>query len=377
MEKAPIGLYIHLPFCVKKCNYCAFTSVVANDEDKKEYVNNLLTEIRLRAKELSGTKILNTIYIGGGTPSSLPAGEITKIMDTINKNFSISSGAEITIECNPSSLTKEKAKEYISAGINRFSLGLQSAQNSHLKTLGRLHTADTFKNAVEILHSLDVKNINGDLMLGIPNQTKEDVVNSVNFLAGLDVQHISIYMLELEGDTPFKRLYDNNMLPLPTDEETIELYNTAKETLEKFGFNRYEVSNFAKLGFESKHNKNYWNRGEYLGVGASAESFINGFRFGNTKDIKSYNLYISKEEIPLEYKEKVTTEEALEETVMLSLRTENGLNLETVSQEFVKDNKDKLKSFIKDGLLVITKNNHLKATDKGFAVLDYIIENLI
>lgn len=377
MEKAPIGLYIHLPFCVKKCNYCAFTSVVANDEDKKEYVNNLLTEIRLRAKELSGTKILNTIYIGGGTPSSLPAGEITKIMDTINKNFSISSGAEITIECNPSSLTKEKAKEYISAGINRFSLGLQSAQNSHLKTLGRLHTADTFKNAVEILHSLNVKNINGDLMLGIPNQTKEDVVNSVNFLAGLDVQHISIYMLELEGDTPFKRLYDNNMLPLPTDEETIELYNTAKETLEKFGFNRYEVSNFAKLGFESKHNKNYWNRGEYLGVGASAESFINGFRFGNTKDIKSYNLYISKEEIPLEYKEKVTTEEALEETVMLSLRTENGLNLETVSQEFVKDNKDKLKSFIKDGLLVITKNNHLKATDKGFAVLDYIIENLI
>lgn len=377
MEKAPIGLYIHLPFCVKKCNYCAFTSVVANDEDKKEYVNNLLKEIRLRAKELSGTKILNTIYIGGGTPSSLPAGEITKIMDTINKNFSISSGAEITIECNPSSLTKEKAKEYISAGINRFSLGLQSAQNSHLKTLGRLHTADTFKNAVEILHSLDVKNINGDLMLGIPNQTKEDVVNSVNFLAGLDVQHISIYMLELEGDTPFKRLYDNNMLPLPTDEETIELYNTAKETLEKFGFNRYEVSNFAKLGFESKHNKNYWNRGEYLGVGASAESFINGFRFGNTKDIKSYNLYISKEEIPLEYKEKVTTEEALEETVMLSLRTENGLNLETVSQEFVKDNKDKLKSFIKDGLLVITKNNHLKATDKGFAVLDYIIENLI
>lgn len=377
MEKAPIGLYIHLPFCVKKCNYCAFTSVVANDEDKKEYVNNLLTEIRLRAKELSGTKILNTIYIGGGTPSSLSAGEITKIMDTINKNFSISSGAEITIECNPSSLTKEKAKEYISAGINRFSLGLQSAQNSHLKTLGRLHTADTFKNAVEILHSLNVKNINGDLMLGIPNQTKEDVVNSVNFLAGLDVQHISIYMLELEGDTPFKRLYDNNMLPLPTDEETIELYNTAKETLEKFGFNRYEVSNFAKLGFESKHNKNYWNRGEYLGVGASAESFINGFRFGNTKDIKSYNLYISKEEIPLEYKEKVTTEEALEETVMLSLRTENGLNLETVSQEFVKDNKDKLKSFIKDGLLVITKNNHLKATDKGFAVLDYIIENLI
>lgn len=377
MEKAPIGLYIHLPFCVKKCNYCAFTSVVANDEDKKEYVNNLLTEIRLRAKELSGTKILNTIYIGGGTPSSLPAGEITKIMDTINKNFSISSGAEITIECNPSSLTKEKAKEYISAGINRFSLGLQSAQNSHLKTLGRLHTADTFKNAVEILHSLNVKNINGDLMLGIPNQTKEDVVNSVKFLAGLNVQHISIYMLELEGDTPFKKLYDNNMLPLPTDEETIELYNIAKEMLEKFGFNRYEVSNFAKLGFESKHNKNYWARGEYLGVGASAESFINGFRFGNTKDIKSYNSYVSKEEIPLEYKEKVTTEEALEETVMLSLRTENGLNLETVSQEFVKDNKDKLKSFIKDGLLVITKNNHLKATDKGFAVLDYIIENLI
>lgn len=377
MEKAPIGLYIHLPFCVKKCNYCAFTSVVANDEDKKEYVNNLLTEIRLRAKELSGTKILNTIYIGGGTPSSLPVGEITKIMDTINKNFSISSGAEITIECNPSSLTKEKAKDYISAGINRFSLGLQSAQNSHLKTLGRLHTADTFKNAVEILHSLDVKNINGDLMLGIPNQTKEDVVNSVNFLAGLNVQHISIYMLELEGDTPFKRLYDNNMLPLPTDEETIELYNTAKETLEKFGFNRYEVSNFAKLGFESKHNKNYWNRGEYLGVGASAESFINGFRFGNTKDIKSYNLYISKEEIPLEYKEKVTNEEALEETVMLSLRTENGVNLETISQEFIKNNKDKLKGFIKDGLLIITKDNHLKATDKGFAVLDYIIENLI
>jgi len=380
--RKPLSLYIHIPFCIKKCNYCAFTSVVAGESEKNEYVDSLISEIKHRAKMFSGEYEVQSIYIGGGTPSVLDNGRVAEILSTIYMNFVVNNNAEITIEVNPSSLTQEKAKEYYNAGITRVSMGLQAAQEKHLKTLGRLHSKETFAAAVKMLKSAGISNINGDVILGIPNQTEKDVLNTIEFLLTQKVTHVSIYMLEIEEGTKFKQLYDQNLLPLPTDSETIKLYNAAKTGLEKLGFNRYEVSNFAKNGFESRHNQVYWDRGEYLGFGASAHSFVNGERFANTANIMAYISHLKKNEIPLEYKDKITQEEAQEETIMLSLRTTKGLNLNNFCKQFGKnflvDKRDVVAKLVEDGFLSADADySTLFVTDKGFMVLNKIIEMLI
>lgn len=380
--RKPLSLYIHIPFCVKKCNYCAFVSQCATDAQKIEYVQNLISEIKSRAKEFSGLYEVQTIYIGGGTPSVLLDGQISEILSCVFMNFVVNNTAEITIEANPSSLTPKKAKEYADAGITRVSLGLQSAQEKHLKTLGRLHTKETFATAIKSLKSAGIKNLNGDMILGLPNQTEQDVIDTATFLASLELKHISVYMLEVEDGTVFKRLADQNLLPLPNDGQVINLYNVAKTTLSKLGFKRYEISNFAISGYESKHNQNYWTRGEYLGLGLNAHSFMNGTRFANTSSLNEYNKYLSKGEIPLEYKEEITDDEAQEETIMLSLRTTQGINLSDFSKKFGKGlletKKETIKSLASNGFLAVTPDySHIFATDKGFMVLNKIISELI
>ena len=380
--RKPLSLYIHIPFCISKCNYCAFTSVVAGESAKNEYIENLISEIKFRAKEYSGMYEVQTIYIGGGTPSVVEDGKIAEILSVIYMNFVVNNNAEIAIEVNPSSLTQFKAKEYANAGVTRVSMGLQASQEKHLKTLGRLHTKETFSSAVKIVQSAGINNINGDVILGVPNQTPADVAETIRFLVKQDVKHVSIYMLEIEEGTKFKKLVDNNLLPLPSDSEVINLYNTAKTELEKHGFIRYEVSNFAKPGFESKHNQNYWDRGDYLGLGASAHSFVNGVRFANTADITEYNSHIKNNEIPLAYKDEISEIEAMEETIMLSLRTTKGLDLRAFSslygKSFIQDKKEAISSLVKDGF-VATDPDYTKLflTDKGFMVLNKIIEMLV
>ena len=380
--RKPLSLYIHIPFCKSKCNYCAFTSFCLNESEMFKFLNSLKTEIEFRSEQYSGKYEITSIYIGGGTPSVLPNGAIGDILDTIYKNFVVRNDAEITIEANPSSLTQEKAKEYESAGINRVSMGLQAKQDKHLKVLGRLHTAENFKASVELLHSVGITNINGDLILGLPNQTPEEVKESVEFLTSLGVTHSSIYMLELEENTPITKLVNGGLLSIPTESETIKLYSTAKTELEKNGFSRYEISNFSKSGFESHHNKVYWNRGEYLGFGVSGASFVDGTRFQNTASLSVYNDRIKNNEIPLEYREVLTPEEKAEETILLSLRTTNGLNLTEFQNEFggelITKKKDVIKSLITDGFLILNPHTDtLCATDKGFMVLDKIISMLV
>ena len=380
--RKPLSLYIHIPFCLSKCNYCAFTSIVAGESAKNDYVDSLIQEIKFRAKEYSGLYEVQTIYIGGGTPSVLADGLVAQILSTVYMNFVVNNNAEVTIEVNPSSLTELKAKEYLNAGITRVSMGLQSAQTKHLKNLGRLHTKETFATAVDMLKSAGITNISGDVILGLPNQTEKEVTETIEFLANLQTKHISIYMLEVEAGTKFGILAEQNLLPLPTETETINLYKTAKIALEKTGYNRYEISNFAKSGFESVHNQVYWNRGEYLGFGASAHSFINGTRFANTANVNEYTSYLKKKEIPLEYKDNLTEEEEKEETIMLSLRTKNGIDLVDFSKKFGKTlletKKEVIADLVKDGFLSTDKDyTRLFATDKGFMVLNKIIEMLI
>ena len=376
--RKPLSLYIHIPFCAKKCNYCAFTSICAEQKTKLDYVDALKNEIRLRSKTYSGSHEVKTIYIGGGTPSTLPVGEIKNILDYLYKLFVVKDDAEITIEVNPSSLNAEKAKEYINAGINRVSMGLQAIQPHHLKTLGRLHTKETFKDAIEILKNAGIRNISGDIMLALPSQTEIDVIETIEFMDKLKLNHISAYMLEIEDGTTFKKLFDSNLLKLPTESEAIKLYNTAKNKLEHLGYTRYEVSNFSKTSFESKHNQVYWNGGEYLGFGASAHSYIDNNRFGNTADISKYIEHLKKDEIPLDFKEELTEEEKQEEKILLQLRTATGLDLSQIDNDFINSKKSTIKLLIEDGFLILNpRTNHLYATDKGFMVLDKVIEMLV
>lgn len=375
-----LSLYIHIPFCVSKCTYCGFCSKVAGDDTKLSYVSALLNEIKIRGKEIGGKYILKTIYIGGGTPSTLPSGCIKDILCEINKFFVVKNDAEITIEINPNSLSISKVHEYLEAGVNRFSVGLQSASAKTLKMLGRTHTKEEFIGAIKTLKSAGVTNISSDIIIGLPEERIEDVLQSIKLINSLGVQHISMYMLELVEGTKLEKVVSGGLLPLPTEEQTINSYHQASKMLKALGYNRYELSNFAKEGFESKHNSCYWDRGEYLGVGLSSHSFIGETRYAVTSDLPKYLRFIKEGTIPLEFKDFITTQEAKEETIMLSLRKSTGLDLEEYKNKFNEDlletKNSELKSLIKDGFVVTTADGHLKLTEKGFMVINRIIELL-
>lgn len=375
-----LSIYIHIPFCASKCSYCAFCSMVTNDETKSSYLSALLDEIKIRGKEVGGQYFVKTIYIGGGTPSVLPSGYIKNIISEVNKFFVVKNDAEITIEINPNSLNEEKVREYLSCGINRFSVGLQSSSEQTLKLLGRTHTVKDFERAIKMLKSAGATNISSDIIIGLPNEKQEDVNNSIELISSLGVHHISMYMLELAEGTKLEKVVNGGILALPKEEETIKTYYKASSLLKSLGYNRYELSNFSKPGYESRHNSCYWDRGEYLGLGLSAHSFLNGFRFANTNQLPAYISHINRRQIPLEFKDEITTIEAKEETIMLSLRKSSGLDLEAYKNEFgedlIQEKNSELVDLVKEGFIILTNTGHLKLTEKGFMVINKIIEKL-
>lgn len=375
--KKSLSLYVHIPFCKSKCNYCAFVSSAATDGEKNAYTDALIKEIKLKSKKYGAGAEVGTIYLGGGTPSCLPDGAIKQIMHTIYLNYIVRNDAEITIEINPNSLTENKVKEYLEVGINRFSVGLQSANDKLLKLIGRSHTVQDFKDTINLLKDYGATNISSDIMLGLPTETTTDVTDSINLMTGLGVKHISAYILSVEEGTKFYELDRAGLLNLPPEKEVIKQYNACYAALKKHGFMRYEVSNFAMDGYKSKHNQVYWNRKEYLGFGVGAHSFINKQRMANTDNVSEYEAFINRSEIPLSFKETIGEDEAKEEMVMLSLRLAEGLDLTKYQIEFgtslLAEKKDEVSALVKDKFLVLDKNNHLKATDKGFMVMDRII----
>lgn len=378
-----LSLYIHIPFCVSKCNYCSFVSMVANESSKQKYIESLKKEIMLRGKELGGGYEVATIYIGGGTPSCLPDGMLKSIMQQIYKSFVVKNNAEITIEVNPNTLTKDKVKEYMFAGINRVSIGLQCATKSVLKNMGRLHTVEDFLRAITILKEQGLNNISSDLIIGYPGQSSEDVMKSLQLLTKLNIPHISVYMLSVEDGTKLANQVKNKEVQLPSEESVAKVYNMCVDVLKKNGLIRYEVSNFARPGFKSKHNQVYWNRGEYLGFGLAAHSFLNNQRFSNTSDLVFYvSSLTAKNQIPTVDVSTINSQEAKEETIMLSLRRAEGLDTKKFQQDFGENflakNKEKLALLIKNGFLVLDpKTGIVSATDKGFLVLNKIISELV
>ncbi len=379
--KRTLSIYVHIPFCNSKCNYCAFVSMVGNEDDKKRYFNDLITEIKLQAKNYSSVYTVSSIYIGGGTPSCLDYYYIRDLLSVIYKNFAVKNSAEITIEINPNSIDKTKIREYILSGVNRFSIGLESISNKVLKNMGRTHTFEDYANTVGIIREYGVKNISTDIIIGYPEQKLSEVKETINFLIKLGIPHISAYMLQVEKGTKLKTLVDNGSVGLPDEDLVISMYNCVYELLIKAGYERYEFSNFSKPTYESYHNKVYWNRKDYLGVGLAAHSYIDGTRFANTENINEYVTKIeTNQEIPVALSKTLTIEEKKEEAIMLSLRTAGGLNLDDYKTEFGENflakKKETIAMLIKEGFIKLTNDNHLVCTDKGFLVLNQIILEL-
>ena len=361
-----LGIYVHVPFCLSKCAYCDFYSLECIDAKGGEYVDKIVSEINRWGGVLNNPPA-DTLYFGGGTPSLLKSSQIKAIIDSVRYSFSLER-AEITLEVNPGDELSDFFAEVKKAGVNRISVGMQSANDNELKYLSRRHSALQVKKTVTAARAAGINNISLDIMLGIPGQTKESLKQTVQFALSLDPQHISAYLLSLEPKTP---LYKNKeKYVFPNDDEAGELYLYTCELLKKAGYNRYEISNFAKSGYESRHNSKYWQGADYLGLGPAAHSFINGKRFYYKRDI---NKYLAS---PTEVFDGEGGDAA--ETLMLRLRLSSGLNIKDFANKF-KLTDIKINRLIKKAEL-LNKNDLVRLdgmvislTDKGALLSNAVI----
>lgn len=356
-----IGLYIHVPFCKSICPYCDFYKMRGTDDLQKVYTQALIRELNKQSKSLAAKFDLcvDTIYFGGGTPSVLSPDLFVKIIDEIYKCFNVDESVEFTVECNPSTDLETLIPVLKRKGVNRISLGLQSAVDSERRTLGRLSSAERVEECVELIRNNGIDNITLDLMIGIPNQTKESLLASLDFIKKLNVPHLSAYMLKLEEGTHFYKNADK--LNLPSDDETADMYMLMCETLEDSGTVQYEISNFAKPGYESRHNLKYWHCEEYLGIGPAAHSYIDGKRFFYDSDMDAFIGGCEPEFDDFGG--------SFEERLMLALRLKEGF-IGKISESLRK----KVKPF--DGFVEVSENN-IRLTRQGFLVSNEIISKLI
>ena len=359
------GLYIHIPFCIKKCSYCDFVSYTNCNEIYEPYINAVLRE----AEQYRGEDI-DTVFIGGGTPTVLPPELILKLLRGIYRCFCISGNAEITTECNPGTITPKKIKALIDGGVNRISVGIQSFNDDELKRIGRIHSAETAYNTVCALRENGFKNISIDLMTALPGQTPESLMYSLKAAVDLPINHISAYSLIIEAGTPLNDKYLKGEIHVPDEETDREMYYNTVDFLAKHGFNRYEISNFSKVGFECKHNIKYWDCMEYIGLGAAAHSYVSHTRYSNTTDINEYISGGRREYISL------TREDEISEFMMLGLRKSSGVSADDFHKRFNKTITDvfggELERFISLGLMEHIGGNY-RLTERGIDVSNSVM----
>ena len=377
-----LGLYIHIPFCESKCKYCGFLSKANESEEQIEkYVKYLISEIEINCESVSDSYYVDSIFIGGGTPSMLKPGQIKDIMEAVKSNFYVTKNAEITIESNPNSLDEIKLKTYLNAGINRISIGVQSLDNDVLKTIGRVHNRDEAIAAIKLAKTIGFENINIDLMFGLPDQSYENWINTLSEAIELKPNHISFYTLQLEEDTPFYKAYKEGAIDLPEESLNNKMYHSAIKILKENGFNHYEISNSAKGGYECLHNLKYWSMAEYMGIGLGASSFMRGYRAKNVTDIEEFYDHIDEEYSSLDATEfhKETIEEAYGIYVFTGLRTTEGINLELFQENFGKsfedvfpEKLDYIKKLAEDGY-VIYDSAVFALTEKGIDISNQIM----
>ena len=374
-NKKEISLYIHIPFCKQKCFYCDFPSYANLDNLREDYINALCKEIENKA----GEYLIKSIFIGGGTPSYLNSIEIEKILLAINK-LKLDKNVEFTMECNPGTMDEEKLKTMLRGGVNRISMGLQAVQNHLLKEVGRIHSFNEFKENFMLARKLGFKNINVDLMFGLPNQKVEEWRESLEVISSLEPEHISAYSLIIEEDTAFYKLWENNNLLLPSEDEEREMYEITKSILKKYGYRQYEISNYAKDGYECYHNKVYWKYYNYLGLGSSSTSFIDGKRTKNIVNVKEYieNINLGKdvyEEVSIN-----SLQDSMEEFVFMGLRMLDGISLKEFNKRFGVNIESIYKKIIDkniDKKLLVLENDKLKLTEKGVEVSNSVMSDFI
>lgn len=331
-----LGLYIHIPFCRQKCLYCDFPSYSNMDHLYDDYIAALCREITGQGGSCLSYDV-DTVYIGGGTPTLLTAEQLREVMTSVRKHFNITADAEISIEANPGTIDEYKLTCLKKYGINRISFGVQSFSDTLLKCLGRIHSSADAVSSVKIAQKVGFRNINVDLMYGLPNQTMKDLQESIETAARLEVEHLSIYGLKVEEQTPFAEMQARQQLNLPTDIVEEDMYDLATELAHKYGYIRYEISNYAKKGYTCRHNLKYWSYKPYLGVGAAAHSFLGTERLANTANVTEYIQMINKDNSAVKSREKLTISDAKAEFVFLALRTVDGLAYNDFNRYFNDD----------------------------------------
>lgn len=362
-----ISLYIHIPFCKSKCYYCDFVSFCEEDEKIDKYIDALLTELKLYREKLSNYRI-KTIFIGGGTPSSIDENYIKRILDYINKNYKTKNLVEVSIEANPGTFNPKKMETYRDAGINRVSLGVQTLDDDILKSIGRIHDRKDFYKSLECAREMGIRNINADLIFGLPGQNLNHVMDSLSEMLELKIPHISYYGLILEKDTLLYDLYQKNKVSFPTEAEEREMYHNIVRFLKENGYKHYEISNFALEGYECKHNLAYWNIDPYLGVGLNSHSNIDHKRFSNTVNIDDYIKSLDEGKLPVVCEDYIDQKTEMEEFCILGLRKIDGIDKEEFKRRFNTNIEDiykvQIKKHIKGGLIRNTKK-YISLTKRG------------
>ena len=372
-----IGIYVHIPFCKKKCDYCDFISYCDKGMLISDYIESVIKEIESQNIQSK----ITTVYIGGGTPSYIDSKYIIKILEKI-KEKNISEDAEITIEVNPGTVTEKKLKDYINCGINRLSIGLQSTKDEILKEIGRIHEYADFLNTYNMAKKIGFNNMNVDLMIGLPNQKIIDIKESLEKILELNPNHISVYSLILEEGTSLFKKVEDGVLKIPDEELERNMYWYVKNTLELNGYKHYEISNFAKEGYESKHNLNCWNQKEYIGIGCAAHSYKNITRYFNTENIEEYINNIHKKcfEKNRIIHEVQTEEDARKEFMLLGLRKVDGVKINEFKNKFG-DNpiylyRNQLDKLSKENLIIVD-NDNIRLSNRGIDLANLVWEEFI
>lgn len=371
------GLYIHIPFCKKKCLYCDFTSFCNKENLIKPYIKALNKEIILKSLKYKDYNI-KSIFIGGGTPTYIHSEYIKELLSIVFNNFNVEKSAEISIEGNPGTFDKEKIKDYYEIGINRLSIGLQAWQDELLIRLGRIHKIGDFIKGYKYAKEVGFKNINIDLIFGLPDQRLEDWMETLKKATDLKPTHLSCYGLIIEENTPFKKLRDEGKLNINENIE-LQMHHYTKVYLESLGFTHYEISNYAKKGYECRHNLIYWELENYIGFGLSAHSFINNIRYANTDLIEEYIRTLEKGEIPIVEKNNLNSKELMEEYMFLGLRKMEGISKEHFYKKFGKDIEFIYSKALKDlkSKELIEVEDRIKLTPKGLDYGNYVFRAFI
>ena len=375
MKKQPLGLYIHIPYCIHKCGYCDFNSHPIKQDEMDHYIDALVVEMKHYAKIYTNTNIIKTIFLGGGTPTTLNPFQLERILKECVNEFTIASNAEITIEANPATVGIELMKSIRTMGYNRISIGVQSFDKAELKLLDRAHGPKEIHSTVDCARKAGFDNLSLDLMFAVPNQSLSSWENNLNKALEKNPEHLSTYNLTIEQGTSFSKLQSNGKLIMPDDDHQLELYKKTIERLTKKGFHHYEISNFARRGKECKHNITYWENKNTLGLGAGASSYMNGTRFKNINLPAHYIRQVKEKKIAVEHSETLELRQAMGETIMLGLRLLQGISIHQFEKRFQISFINLFRNIIsalKEKELVIIEKDYLRLSQKGLFWADSV-----